>query len=137
MSSKLLEESEDSVIAEINIVPFVDIVLVLLITFMLTSSAIARSSISVELPSAANADSTATSSLNVVLNREGELFIDGEARTYQQLAKHVAEASWNDKSLQAVISADRGIDYGRVIQVIDIVKGNGIKSFALNIQRDQ
>ena len=55
MASKLFEESDDEVIAEINVVPFVDIVLVLLITFMLTSSAIVRASIPVELPTAASA----------------------------------------------------------------------------------
>jgi biopolymer transport protein ExbD len=136
MASKVFSESDDDVIAEINIVPFVDIVLVLLITFMLTSSAIVRASIPVELPSAASADSVANSSLNVVLDRSGGLFLDGKPTTPRGLAEHVARASWKDERLQAVISADRGIEYGRVVQVIDIVKSNGIKAFALNIQRE-
>jgi biopolymer transport protein ExbD len=137
MASKVLTDSDDGVIAEINIVPFVDIVLVLLITFMLTSSAIVRASIPVELPTAASADSIANSSLNVVLDRSGGLFLDGKPTTPEALAAHVAKASWKDQKLQAVISADRGIEYGRVVQVIDIVKSNGIKTFALNIQRDR
>jgi biopolymer transport protein ExbD len=120
MASKVLTDSDEGVIAEINIVPFVDIVLVLLITFMLTSSAIVRAS-----------------SLNVVLDRKGGLFLDGKPTTPKDLAAHVAKASWKNEKLQAVISADRSIDYGRVVQVIDIVKSNGIKSFALNIQREQ
>jgi biopolymer transport protein ExbD len=137
MASKVLTDSDDGVIAEINIVPFVDIVLVLLITFMLTSSAIVRASIPVELPSAASADSIANSSLNVVLDRNGGLFLDGKPTTPKDLATKVAQASWKDQKLQAVIAADRGIEYGRVVQVIDIVKSNGIKTFALNIQRDR
>jgi biopolymer transport protein ExbD len=136
MASKVLSESEDDVIAEINIVPFVDIVLVLLITFMLTSSAIVRASIPVELPTAASADSIAQSSLNVVLDRSGGLFLDAKPTTLGELATHVARASWREERLQAVISADRGIEYGRVVQVIDIIKSNGIKTFALNIQRE-
>jgi biopolymer transport protein ExbD len=136
MASKVLSDSDDDVIAEINIVPFVDIVLVLLITFMLTSSAIVRASIPVELPTAASADSIANSSLNVVLERSGGLFLDGKPTTPRDLAAHVARASWKDERLQAVISADRGIEYGRVVHVIDIVKSNGIKTFALNIQRE-
>jgi biopolymer transport protein ExbD len=137
MASKVLTDTDDGVIAEINIVPFVDIVLVLLITFMLTSSAIVRASIPVELPTAASADSIAASSLNVVLDRNGGLFLDGKPTTPKDLAAHVAKASWKTEKLQAVISADRAIDYGRVVQVIDIVKSNGIKTFALNIQRER
>ena len=136
MASKVLFDSDEDVIAEINIVPFVDIVLVLLITFMLTSSAIVRASIPVELPTAASADSIANSSLNVVLDRFGGLFLDGKPTTPKDLAAHVARASWQEERLQAVISADRGIEYGRVVQVIDIVKSNGIRTFALNIQRE-
>ena len=48
----------------------------------------------------------------------------------------MARASWKDEDLQAVISADKSIGYGQVIGIIDVVKGNGIKSFALNIQRE-
>lgn len=127
---------DDGVIAEINIVPFVDIVLVLLITFMLTSSAIVRASIPVELPTAASAQSAVASTLNIVLNREGHLFLDGVRTTEDVLGAHVARVSWEKADLQAVISADTAIDYGRVVRVIDLVKTNGVKAFALNIRRE-
>ena len=116
--------------------PFVDIVLVLLIIFMITSSAISKASIRVDLPNAASAGSAVASTLNVVLTAEGELFLNGKSTTYEALGAHVARASWKDKELQAVISADTSIDYGRVIKIIDIVKSNGVKSFALNIERE-
>ncbi len=135
MASNVFDEDDD-VIATINIVPFVDIVLVLLIIFMLTSSAIAKASISVDLPSAASAGSAVTSTLNVVLNAKGELFLNGKPTNYDALAAYVARASWKEKDLQAVISADKSIDYGRVIKIIDVVKTNGVKSFALNIDRE-
>ena len=136
MASKVFSESEDEVIAEINVVPFVDIVLVLLITFMLTSSAIVRASIVVELPSAASAGSQVSGSLSIVLDASGALFLDGEPTTERQLAARVARASWKQDDLQAVISADKRVDYGRVVQLIDLVKSNGVKTFALNIQRE-
>jgi biopolymer transport protein TolR len=135
MASKLFAEDEE-VISEINVVPFVDIVLVLLITFMLTSSAIAKASFSVELPTALSADAPVSSTLNVVLDAEGKLYLDGAQTTHEKLGAHVARASWKDKELQAVISADKSVDYGQVIQVLDTIKSNGIKTFALNIQRE-
>jgi biopolymer transport protein ExbD len=135
MASKVFAE-EDDVIAEINVVPFVDIVLVLLITFMLTSSAIVRASITVELPTAASAGAAVTSTLNIVLDAQGKLYLDGRELTQNELAAHVARVAWQEKDLQAVISADRSVGYGLVVQVIDLVKSNGVKTFALNIQRE-
>jgi biopolymer transport protein ExbD len=135
MAAKIFAE-EDDVIAEINVVPFVDIVLVLLITFMLTSSAIVRASIAVELPTAASAGAAVSSTLNIVLDAQGKLYLDGREITQKALAAHVARVSWQEKDVQAVISADKSVDYGQVVQVIDLVKSNGVKAFALNIQRE-
>ena len=129
-------EDDSEVIAEINIVPFVNIVLVLLITFMLTSSVIAKASFTVELPTAASAGSSVNSTVNVVIDAEGKLFMDGVETTHDKLGAFVARASWKDKDVQAVISADKKVDYGFVVRVLDVVKANGIKSFALNIQRE-
>lgn len=127
---------DDEVIAEINVVPFVDIVLVLLITFMLTSSAIVKASFTVELPTAASAGSAVTSTLNIVIDAQGKLFLDGAETTHEKLGAFVARASWKDKDLQAVISADKQVDYEHVVRAIDVVKSNGVKTFALNIQRE-
>jgi biopolymer transport protein ExbD len=135
MAAKIFNE-ESGVIAEINVVPFVDIVLVLLITFMLTSSTIVKASFTVELPTAASAGSSVSSTLNVVLDAKGKLFMNGAETNYADLGAYVARASWKDKELQAVISADKGVDYGEVVRVLDVVKSNGVKTFALNIQRE-
>jgi len=135
MAANIFAE-EDDVIAEINVVPFVDIVLVLLITFMLTSSAIVRASITVELPTAASAGAAVSSTLNIVLDAQGKLYLDGREITQSALAAHVARVSWQERDLQAVISADRSVGYGLVVGVIDLVKSNGVKTFALNIQRE-
>jgi biopolymer transport protein ExbD len=129
-------QDDNEVIAEINIVPFVDIVLVLLITFMLTSSVIAKASFTVELPTAASAGSAVSSTVNVVIDADGKLFLNGAESTQEKLGAFVARASWKDKDVQAVISADKKVPYEHVVRVIDVVKANGIKAFALNIQRE-
>ena len=135
MAADIFRE-DDEVIAEINIVPFVDIVLVLLITFMLTSSAIVKASFTVELPTAASAGNSVSSTVNVVIDDHGKLYLDGAETTHDKLGAFVARASWKDKDLQAVISADKHVDYEHVVHVIDVVKSNGVKTFALNIQRE-
>ena len=137
MAAQIFEEDQDDVIAQINIIPFVDIVLVLLIIFMLTSSIIVRASIPVDLPTAAAADSEVSSTLNIVMDAQGKLFLDGSPVSQAALESHVARAAWEDNDAQAVISADRAVDYGRVVNLIDMVKSKGVRTFALNIQREE
>ena len=135
MAAKIFQD-DDEVIAEINIVPFVDIVLVLLVTFMLTSSVIAKASFTVELPTAASAGSAVNSTINVVIDAQNKIYLNGAETTHDKLAAFVARASWKEKDIQAVISADKKVAYEQVVHVIDVVKANGVKSFALNIQRE-
>jgi biopolymer transport protein ExbD len=72
--AKLEDVSEDEgVLASINIIPFVDIVLVLLVIFMLTSATIVKAQLKVDLPKAATGGSRVNTTLNLVLSREGKL----------------------------------------------------------------
>ena len=131
-----LQDGDDDVIASINIVPFVDIVLVLLIIFMLTSAAIVRASIQVDLPKAASGGAGVESTLNIVLTQDQEIFLDGQPTTHQALGPYVARLASEQPDLQAVISADTRVEYGQVVRIIDIVKSNGVRAFALNIERE-
>ena len=127
---------DDELLASINIIPFVDIVLVLLVIFMLTSATIVRASFKVELPKAASGGSTVESTVNLVYTKTGELILNGSAVPSLAHAAGIIrrEASANPK-LQAVISADKGVEYGKVVEIIDLVKQNGVGAFALDIER--
>ena len=131
----LQERDDDDVISEINIIPFVDIVLVLLIIFMVTSAAIVRASMKVDLPKAASAGAAVDSTLNIVFTKERQLLLNGTPTTEEGLAAFVRAQAASEPKTQAVIAADKGVEYGDVIGVIDIVKSNGVKAFALNIER--
>ncbi|MDZ4697292.1 MAG: biopolymer transporter ExbD [Deltaproteobacteria bacterium] len=127
---------DEGPIASINIVPFVDIVLVLLIVFMVTSSAIVKASLRVDLPKAASGGSKVESTLNLVLPLNGPLELNGEPVASMETAAAIVrrEATANPK-IQAVIAADKGVEYGRVVDLIDLVKKNGITAFALDVER--
>jgi len=124
-----------SMMASINVTPFVDIVLVLLVVLMVSSVQIVKASLEVELPKAASAGDSVSSTLNIVITREGDLLLDGEPTTEAALAERVRSERRRDDKLQAVIAADKGVIYERVIGAIDLVKQNGVRSFALNIER--
>ena len=127
---------DDDEITGINVTPLVDIVLVLLIIFMVTANFIVRETVEVDLPRAANGGETVQGLVNVVLDKDGKLFYDGAEVAEDELARRVAEAVAKDKDTRAIISADQVIPYGRVMRLIDVVKGQGIAKFALNIQKD-
>ena len=127
---------DDGPIAAINIIPFVDIVLVLLVIFMLTSATIIRASLKVELPRAASAGSRVESTLNLVCGKDGRLAIYGQpVASLGEAGAIVARHARRSPRTQAVIAADKGVAYGRVVELIDLVKANGISTFALDVER--
>lgn len=131
-------DDSEGVLASINIIPFVDIVLVLLVIFMLTSATIVRASLKVELPRAASGGSRVETTLNLVATKDGALSLNGAAVSSLDAAGRLvrAEADKNPK-LQAVIAADKAVPYGRVVELIDLVKQNGVSAFALDIERGE
>jgi biopolymer transport protein TolR len=129
-------QDNDEEITGINVTPMVDVVLVLLVIFMVTANFIVRETVEVDLPKAANSeDKTVQGLVNVVMDKQGKLYFDGAEVDEAGLVERVKAALEKDKETRAIISADQAIDYGRVMHLIDVVKGQGIAKFALNIQK--
>lgn len=126
---------DDGPIASINVIPFVDVVLVLLVIFIVTSAAIVRASLKVELPRAAAGGAKVASTLNLVLDRGGALALDGRPTTPAAARAALQAAVARNPSAQAVIAADRTVPYGKVMEVVDLVKAAGVGGFALDVER--
>ena len=131
MSSELLSTNENEPIANINVTPFVDIILVVLIIFMVTTPMIVQPSLEVQLPKAVSSYDSHPSPLTITLNQEGQIDLNGEILTQDQLPQRVRAMSQTNPELQAVISADKDVAHGHVITIIDIVKNAGVRKFAI------
>ena len=137
MASKLGAGDEDG-INEINITPFVDIILVVLIIFIVTTSTIIKQAIKVDLPEAATGETAIDTSLGLMLEKTGRLLLDGEPITENGLRNRLRDlrrehaASGGD--IVCLIAADTEVQHGEVIHLIDVVKQEGVSRFALNIQ---
>ena len=127
--------AEDEPLASINIIPFVDIVLVLLVVFMLTSVAIVRATMKVDLPKAASAGATVESTVNLVMTKEGVFLLNGQPSTPDAAGAFIKAEVGKHPKLQAVIAADKAVPYGQVMGIVDLVKRNGVTSFALDVER--
>src|SRR5688572_3529235 len=97
--------NDDDVIADINITPFVDIILVVLIIFMVTATTIVKSSIKVQLPEAATGEATESTSLGLTLTNEGGLLLDGEPVSTEQLQAAIREAKQENPEVVCLIAA--------------------------------
>jgi biopolymer transport protein ExbD len=120
-------------ITGINVTPLVDVMLVLLIIFMATSSYITNPAIEVELPEAASGHETVETTIALILDKDGKLYLNGEAASEASVAAHCKKTSALNPDIQAVIAADGATPHRRVVHLIDLVKLNGVKSFAINI----
>jgi biopolymer transport protein ExbD len=129
------EESGEEMIAAINVTPLVDITLVLLIIFMVTATYIVRDAIEVDLPRAAAGGETVGPTLALALDRDGKLFLDGAPATAQDAREAVRAALARSREARALISADRAVSHGRVVEVIDLVKREGLTRFAIDVER--
>jgi biopolymer transport protein ExbD len=129
--------SDDDVISSINITPFVDIILVVLIIFMVTATQIARSSIQVDLPDAATGEVTETTSLGVTLLASGDLLLDGAPSDGEGLRAAVRAAKAKGSEVTVLVAADKNVQHGRVVWVLDLVRSEGVGKFAINIDKTQ
>lgn len=128
---------DDDVIASINITPFVDIILVVLIIFMVTATTIVKSSIKVQLPEAATGEATDSESLGLTLLADGRLLADADETDAEGLRRRLREARAGGREVVVLIAADKSVAHGRLVWLIDLVKSEGIGKFAINIDKTQ
>jgi biopolymer transport protein TolR len=96
-----------------------------------------RQAIQVDLPRAANAGQATGTTLNIVLTKEGDTYIDGARRSERAVRDAAHDAVEKDHDTRAIISADRNALHGSVVRVLDLIKGEGITKFAINIEKDE
>lgn len=128
-------DQNDEIMSEINVVPLVDVILVVLIIFMVTAPMIMKPSINVNLPKAASGEATTPSKLNITIGGDGKLNLDGQMVEDAQVQAKAQEEVAKNPEIQAIISADKDVPHGRVVSVLDIVKGAGVKKFAISIDK--
>ena len=123
-------------IVGINVTPFVDISLVLLIIMMVSSTYIVSQALKVELPKTATSDEKVSRTYVVTITKTGDLLFNDAPTTVKELEASLRAArSTEDVSL--VVSADQGALHGRVVEIIDTAKLAGITKFAINVERSK
>ena len=125
----------DELVTGVNITPIVDVTLVLLIVFLVTSSLIVSKSIQVEVPRAATGTETAVGLLAFVVTSGGDLYVNGQPARLEDISRAVGEARGRlppGQKLTGFVSADVAAPYGKFAQVVDRLRQEGVTDIALD-----
>ncbi len=126
-------DDEDGLISGINVTPLVDVTLVLLIIFMVTAKIIVSRGMPMDLPKAASGEEV-QQIFSVELTADGKTAIDGKNVANDDAIGSAAKiAREKNKDLRAVIRADRKVEHGRVIHVLDLLKRSGVAKIAFAV----
>ena len=122
--------------AEINITPFTDVVLVLLIIFMIATPFIYQSSLKVELPKASTTGETSRDII-ITIKANGEVFLDDAKIDLDTLKFKLSAMVRRKPETTVIINGDKNARYDSVIQVMDVLTKSGVKNPGLGIEVKQ
>ena len=130
MAFKLRRSSKEP-ISEINVTPFVDVMLVLLIIFMVTAPLLTVG-VQVDLPeTSADTLPEETEPLTLTINAKGEIFIQETKVEYEKIIAKIMAVSNNRTDTRIFVRGDKTINYGRVLEVMGTLSGAGFSKVAL------
>lgn len=131
------DSHNEGIMTAINITPFVDVVLVLLVIFMVTAPMLVKDILELRLPKTKTGDGQMMQTLGVAVNKDGNILLNGQLTDETGLSEATTLSLAKNPQAQALISADKEASYGKVIRVIDILKTAGLEKFAVQIEREE
>jgi biopolymer transport protein ExbD len=124
--------------ARIEIIPMIDVIFFLLVFFMIsTLSMTVNRGLPVNLPTAATSQKDLQENLNLTMTQDGQLFLNRESITLQDLARRVQEALAVEPELMVIINADGEVRHSAVVQVMDELRGSGVARLAIAVKPDE
>jgi biopolymer transport protein ExbD len=126
-------EDDDGLISGINVTPLVDVMLVLLVIFMVTAKIIVQQGMPMDLPKSASGEGMQTI-FSVDLSTDGHVRVDSKGVADDEAILPLAkQAHAGNKEIRAVIRADKKVEHGRVIHVLDLLRQGGISKIAFAV----
>jgi biopolymer transport protein ExbD len=127
------ESRRSRLMAEINITPFTDVVLVLLIIFMIATPFIYQSSLKVQLPKATKSEEPSRD-IVISINAQGEVYLEDTRLDLEALRYKLTAMMRSRPDAFVIINGDKNVRYDSVIQVMDVLTQSGVKNPGLGIE---
>jgi len=129
-ANKIIQSSQP----DIDVAPMVDMMFILLIFFMVTSTFVLQPGFKIELPEAAVSDNTTSEYLTIYVSDKKEIFLNDKKFSVETIGNEIKKALPKLKEPTLSINADYKIEYGLVIKLTDIAKLSGIRNVILTTQ---
>lgn len=123
---------EENIVAEINMTPLIDIMLVLLIIFMVTSTAALESGLDIELPKTQVTNEKKQEEILIItLDKEGKVAIQGKLVEEADLPMKIADTLKELKTESVILEGDTKAFLGKAVEIMDLAKSAGAKNFSI------
>ncbi|MFH0948474.1 MAG: biopolymer transporter ExbD [Elusimicrobiota bacterium] len=119
------------IMSEINITPFTDVMLVLLIIFMVTSPLIMQAGIPIKLPKTQTVSDVSEAGLTIILTKDDKIYFNDVEINKNHLKNSLKNRLLNDPNLLVIIKADIHTYHGDVVEILDMAKSLGVKRLAI------
>lgn len=128
-------QDEDAIYDEINVVPMLDLAYVLIVIFILMATA-QVAGIELDLPQASNRKTLEASQTQAIsIASSGDLYLNGAPTTTAELEGEMRQRFAEDPEVPVVIRGDTQAAYGKVVEVLDVLKGIGITKIGLPAEK--
>ena len=128
--------SDSEELNSINITPFTDCMMVLLIIFMITGTALTQAGFNINLPKTEFGDTVEESSISISLTEKGEYFLGDEKVDFKNLSVELKKKN-RHKDMPVLIYADSKVYYEKVMSIVDVVKNSGFSNVSLLVDKQQ
>ncbi len=124
--------SQEQLKPELNLVTLLDVVLLLLIFFMLTTSFVLQSGIEVKLPQATATQVESTREITITISKENQIYLNQKKIDFAGLPAALKNLLQDDKGKQLlIIRADKEVLHGTVVKIMDMSKRLGVEKLAI------
>ncbi|MCB1164795.1 MAG: biopolymer transporter ExbD [Leptospiraceae bacterium] len=120
-------KGKDDIVSSINITPFTDVILVLLIIFMISAPGLYQASFRIQLPGTSSAAAQSDYQVTIALEKDGTMYWNGNPLDEETLKARLKELK-NPAESKILINADSHAEHGKVVHVVDLVRSSGAPS---------
>ena len=117
---------------QINVIPFIDIMLVLLVIVLTTATFIAKGAIPLDLPKASSASNLPVKRVEISITKDNRLFFDKTPVSVEELAKRLANIS---KKSEIIIRSDKSARFELFVKVLDRLKQQNFQNIAIETEK--
>lgn len=126
------DDGDNEIVADINMTPLIDVMLVLLIIFMVSSTAALESGMDIELPKTALTNEKRDAEILVIsLAKDGKVSIQGKPVISDEITREIASELKKLKTESVILEGDTSANLGRAVELMDMAKIAGAKNFSI------